>query len=82
MTYYDRLHSWCIVRCLPDAQTLIVQRFRRRNEAEEHLRVLRRLEPNGIFEIVFDPGSDRLNCDSLPSEGRTTDRHCRWRSLS
>jgi hypothetical protein len=74
MTYYDRLHSWCIVRCLPNAQTLTVQRFRRRNEAEEHLRVLRRLEPDGIFEIVFDPGSDPLNCDSLHSEGCTTER--------
>ncbi len=32
----------------------IVARFRRRNDAEAHLQVLRRLMPDASFEIVFD----------------------------
>ncbi|MBW4658173.1 MAG: hypothetical protein KME15_05830 [Drouetiella hepatica Uher 2000/2452] len=54
MSYHDRLHPWCIIRCLPNAQVLIAARFRKRNEAEEYLIRLRRLVPDGIFEIVFD----------------------------
>ncbi|PSB08968.1 hypothetical protein C7B76_25875 [filamentous cyanobacterium CCP2] len=43
--YHDRLHPWCIICCLPNAQTLIIQRFRQRNNAEAHLRVLRQMNP-------------------------------------
>ena len=54
MSYYDRLMPWCIVRCLPAARTLIVQRFRRRGEAEEHLKIMRRLTPHAVYELLFD----------------------------
>ncbi|MFM7427760.1 MAG: hypothetical protein ACKO7W_22635 [Elainella sp.] len=54
MSYRDRLHPWCVIRCLPQAQTLIIARFRKRNDAEAHLTTLRRLVPDGIFELVFD----------------------------
>ncbi len=54
MSYRDRLHSWCVIRCLPQAQTLIVARFRKRNDAEAHLTTLRRLVPDGLFGVVFD----------------------------
>lgn len=37
-------------------QRMTVARCRRRNDAEEHLKVLRRLMPDASFEIVFDPG--------------------------
>jgi hypothetical protein len=55
--YHDRLHPWCIICCLPNAQTLIVQRFRRRNEAEAHLRVLQQINPAIGYEIIFDAPS-------------------------
>ncbi|NJR60876.1 MAG: hypothetical protein HC769_19850 [Cyanobacteria bacterium CRU_2_1] len=53
-SYYDRLHPWCIVCCLPNAQTVVVDRFRRRSDAEAHLRVLRQINPDAIYEVIFD----------------------------
>jgi hypothetical protein len=54
MTYKDRLFSWCIVLHLPDAQNKIVGRLRRRNDAEEHIKLLRRLTPTAEYSIIFD----------------------------
>ena len=54
MTYFEKLHPWCIIRPLPNLQRRIVARCRRRNDAESHLQVLRRLMPTVPFEIVFD----------------------------
>lgn len=53
-TYHQQLHPWCIVCCLPNAQPLIVTRLRRRNDAEAHLRILRQMNPDRSYEIVFD----------------------------
>ncbi len=54
MTYFERLHPWCIIRPLPNLQRLIVARCRRRNDAESHVQILRRLTPNVSYEVVFD----------------------------
>ncbi|HEY9823537.1 MAG TPA: hypothetical protein V6D35_22615 [Candidatus Sericytochromatia bacterium] len=58
MTYLEKLHPWCIIRPLPNLQRRIVARCRRRNEAQSHLQVLRRLMPTVPFEIVFDIAPD------------------------
>ncbi|MBE9125306.1 MULTISPECIES: hypothetical protein [unclassified Coleofasciculus] len=55
MSYKEQLFPWCIIRHLPDMQRTGVARLRRRSDAEEHLRVLRRLMPDASFSIVFDP---------------------------
>ncbi len=55
MTYRDRLSPWCIIRHLPQSQRLVVACSRRRNDAEEHLRVLRQMTPNEDYSIIFDP---------------------------
>ncbi len=55
MTYLERLRSWCIVKLLPNMQRQVVTRYRRRNDAEEHLRILRRLLPEANYAIIFDP---------------------------
>jgi hypothetical protein len=60
MTYFEKLHPWCIIRPLPNLQRRIVARCRRRNEAESHVQVLRRLMPTVHFEIVFDVAPDEL----------------------
>ena len=60
-TYRVQLTPWCIVRLLPNMQRRIVARFRRRNDAESHLQVLRRLMPNVPFEIVFDITPDKAD---------------------
>lgn len=58
MTYFEKLHPWTIIRPLPNLQRHTVARFRRRNDAEAHLQVLKRLMPNVPFEIVFDVAAD------------------------
>ncbi|MBW4467912.1 MAG: hypothetical protein KME07_21000 [Pegethrix bostrychoides GSE-TBD4-15B] len=55
--YYQRLHPWCIVCQLPPMRSLIVCRFRKRPEAEAHLKILRQLMPNARYLLVFDAGS-------------------------
>jgi hypothetical protein len=51
----SQYHPWLIVRILNSSETHIVARFLNRQDAEEHLRALRRFIPNGVFEIVFNP---------------------------
>lgn len=53
-TYHSRLHPWCVICFLPKMQRVVVGRFRRRTLAEEHLRVLKRLNPSATYDIVFD----------------------------
>lgn len=55
MTYKERLSPWCIIRHLPHSQRLVVACCRRRNDAEEHLRVLRKMTPTDDYSIIFDP---------------------------
>lgn len=59
MTYLDQLYPWCIIKPLPNLQRCIVARFRRRNEAEAHLQVIRRLLPHITYMIIFDPMPER-----------------------
>ena len=53
-TYRAKLYPWCIIRYLPNMQRITVARFRRRNEALDHLQVLRRLIPKAPLEVIFD----------------------------
>ncbi|MEO0406771.1 MAG: hypothetical protein AAF289_05410 [Cyanobacteria bacterium P01_A01_bin.135] len=53
--YREQLHPWCIIRLLPKAQRITVARFRKRNDADAHLRTLRRLIPQATFIIIFAP---------------------------
>jgi hypothetical protein len=54
MSYLNQLYPWCIVRFLPNAQTVIVGRFRRRSDAEAHLHILKQMVPTATYKIVFD----------------------------
>ena len=60
MTYFDRLHPWCIIRLLPNMQRMVVARFRSRGQAEDYLRALQRLIPTAHHILVFDPPDRRL----------------------
>ncbi len=64
-TYLERLSPWCLVRHLPKMQRVTVGRFRRWNDAHEHMRILRQLVPEANYAIVFDPG---LEQQDLPDE--------------
>jgi len=54
MAYFEKLHPWCLIRLLPNCQRIVVARFRKRNDADEHLRVLQRLVKHRTFVIIFD----------------------------
>ena len=54
-TYFDRLHPWCIIRLLPQMQRTVVARFRKRNDAEAHLKILQQMNPDAEYVIIFDP---------------------------
>jgi len=54
MRYEELLHPWVIVCQLSSMQSLIVKRFHRRNDADECLKALRRLSPDGEFVVMFD----------------------------
>ncbi|MBE9138819.1 hypothetical protein IQ254_16730 [Nodosilinea sp. LEGE 07088] len=70
MTYRDSLYSWHIVRLLPQFQRVTVARFRSRSQAENHIKVLRRLMPTAAFVIVFDPPASpkTASCEALQSK--------------
>ncbi|HLO88135.1 MAG TPA: hypothetical protein VK203_24450 [Nostocaceae cyanobacterium] len=48
-------HPWLIVRILDSCQPYTVARFANRQDADDHLRFLRRFIPNGVFQIMFEP---------------------------
>ncbi|HEY9700477.1 MAG TPA: hypothetical protein V6D10_24695 [Trichocoleus sp.] len=50
--YRNRLNPWCVVRLSSEPQSVTVARFRRRPEAEAHLRVLQ-AQVKGEFAIIF-----------------------------
>ncbi|MCC3470564.1 MAG: hypothetical protein JGK38_00330 [Microcoleus sp. PH2017_15_JOR_U_A] len=54
----DSSKPWAIVRILPNAQNHTVSRFCNRQDADDHLRALRRFVRSGIFEIAFDRAGD------------------------
>jgi len=53
-SYPEENRPWAIVRLLPNAQAIIVTRFRNRQDADDHKRLLHRFIPNAEFEIIFD----------------------------
>ena len=52
------VRPWAIARILPQAKVYIVARFRNRQDADDHKRVLRRFIPSAVFEIIFDPPNE------------------------
>jgi hypothetical protein len=61
MTYRDSLSPWCIIQHLPNMQRAIIARFRKRQDTEEHLRLLQRLNSTVAYELIFDLPPDRMN---------------------
>jgi hypothetical protein len=74
MTYFDQLHPWCLMRLLPNLQRQVIARFRRRNDAEAHMRVLRQQAPTVSYEVVFDVGGDRAD-ESIHGASITFPQH-------
>ncbi|HEY9742282.1 MAG TPA: hypothetical protein V6C90_17490 [Coleofasciculaceae cyanobacterium] len=65
MTYLEKLHPWCIIRLFPNMRSSIVGRFRRRVDAEGHLRVLKQLMPTVPYAIVFDMTPEQTDSEDI-----------------
>ena len=53
--YRARLFPWSAIRLLPDCQRSVLARFRKRNQAEEYVRSVKRVNSDWDCTIVFDP---------------------------
>ncbi len=58
MTYKLKLLPWCIVRRFPNRSSQVIIRFRRRNDAEAHLNILKGKNPSASYEVFFDITSE------------------------
>jgi hypothetical protein len=65
MNYKAQLYPWCIIRPFPNMRTQIVGRFRNRNDAEGHLRVLKRMIPTVAYQIMFDITPEESDTEDL-----------------
>jgi putative acetyltransferase len=54
---------WTIVRILPKARHYTVACFRNRQDADDHLRLLRRFIPGSEFEVIFAPPEEEQQDD-------------------
>jgi hypothetical protein len=50
------INPWAIFRCHPPATNICIKRFRRRQDAESYLSILRGMMPEAQFLVVFDQG--------------------------
>jgi len=56
----NHLHVWAVVRLLPNMQRAVLNRFRRRGDAENYVYVLRRYLHDARLAIIFDPPSNAI----------------------
>ncbi|MBD2015274.1 hypothetical protein H6F96_15005 [Microcoleus sp. FACHB-53] len=61
----DYSRPWAIIRLLPDARRYTVARFRNRQDAEDHLRFLKRYIPAAGFEVLFDVPNELTSTDEV-----------------
>jgi hypothetical protein len=53
---HDRafLNRWIVVRLLPKMQRIVIARFCTQTDAEDYLKIVRQLIPDGEFLVMFD----------------------------
>ena len=81
--YRTQLHPWCILRLLPfapharraKAQRITVARFRKRNDADAHMRTLKRLIPQAQFIVIFDHSQPISPTQISPTQPQQSDRN-------
>jgi hypothetical protein len=55
MAYHSRLKPWVVVLLLPKMQRIDVARFHSFSDADGHAQVLRRLQPDREYVVMFEP---------------------------
>ena len=53
MTYQDKLSRWAVFRLQPNFPHVCVARFRKRNDAEHYKALLRRVNSEVNYKVVF-----------------------------
>ncbi|MBF2072331.1 MAG: hypothetical protein IGS50_01000 [Synechococcales cyanobacterium C42_A2020_086] len=77
MSYFERLHPWCLMTLMPTLQHRLVARFRHRHEAEAHLKILQQMT-TARYVVVFDGASEAVSDVAQPRrrvEHETADRN-------
>ena len=69
--YQQQLHPWHIIQHLPKMKSRTIAQFRRRNDADAHLRILRQFASSKQYIIAFDPPLDKIN--TINEEGFSRD---------
>lgn len=72
MPYSDQLSPWVVYRLLPNCQRLLLARFRKRNNAEDYIRVLRQMQPQIDLTITFEVESPASLPASIATESPTS----------
>ena len=54
MNYQQQLTPWVVYQLNSDSDRQVVTRFRRRNDADSYLKVLKQTRPNSQFVVAFD----------------------------
>jgi hypothetical protein len=72
MSYLDLLSPWVIYRRLPNLQCQQIARFRKRSTAEKYLAVLQRLQPQSVFELVYEVADGERSSTSAQSDRALT----------
>ena len=54
MNYREKLNNWAVVRLLPKMQRVVVERFRKESDADGYVKILRQLQPDSEFIVMFD----------------------------
>ncbi|MEO0350295.1 MAG: nucleoside triphosphate pyrophosphohydrolase [Cyanobacteria bacterium P01_A01_bin.15] len=57
---FSPLHVWAIIRLLPKMRRVVVNRFRKRSEAENCLQLLRRSAPQNDYTMAYLPPGEEV----------------------
>jgi hypothetical protein len=68
MKYQEQLTPWVIYQLLPNLDRQIVTRFRRRNDADSYLKVLKQTRPNTEFVVAFDVKKTATAAETAPAK--------------
>ncbi len=57
MNYQDQLSPWVVYQLVSDSERQLVQRYRRRNNADAYVKLMAQTQPHISFVVAFDASS-------------------------
>ncbi len=68
MRYQEQLTPWVVYQLSANLERQIVTRFRRRNDADCYLKVLKQTRPNTEFVVAFDAKRNAAPAEETSAE--------------